>query len=102
MNFGCSRPAAIQKILFYLAVDFIISHADFWTFRGRFTLGELNHVFGAMQGSRAGPSTERMADEPCVIPLYNCVAEQPMEESAVSTVWLACHILTPPHHSVAV
>jgi hypothetical protein len=60
------------------------------------------HVFGAMQGSRAGPSTERMADEPCVIPLYNCVAEQPMEESAVSTVWLACHIRTPPHPSVEV
>jgi hypothetical protein len=39
MNFGCSRTSLNPKNLEYLAADFLMSYADFWTFRGRFTQG---------------------------------------------------------------
>lgn len=42
MNFGGSRTGVIQKISLYLAADFLISYADFWTFRGRFTQGAVS------------------------------------------------------------
>ena len=41
----------IQKISLYLAADFLISYADFWTFRGRFTQGAVSFTtFSAHAG----------------------------------------------------